>query len=135
MLRQNGLPSPVIVAKGRFVNRATPIPTTTLFTPSADGLFRLSIYMTETVTGANVFDSWVFVLNWNDDAGAEGSNVDSLTVNQAPPGAWGNEGFAFAGTVQTFEAKASQPVTFTVTYSPPTPSGAYSLYYVVERLE
>src|SRR6266516_3545129 len=41
-------PSPLIVAKGRILNQNAPISTTTIFTPTQSGLYRLSLYGTIT---------------------------------------------------------------------------------------
>jgi len=40
---------PVTVAKGKLLNQTGLIPTTTIFTPTQTGLYRLSAYSTQTV--------------------------------------------------------------------------------------
>jgi len=41
-----GLPSPMIVAKAKLKNQTATIPTTTIWTPMQDGLYRFSVYGT-----------------------------------------------------------------------------------------
>src|SRR5258706_8586080 len=42
--------SPPIVARGKLLNQTAPIPTTTIFTPTQTGLYRLSVYGTVTTS-------------------------------------------------------------------------------------
>jgi hypothetical protein len=130
----SGLPSPVIVAKGKLPNQTAGIPTTTIFTPTQDGLFRASLYMTQVATGSSAV-GWAYYVSWVDDAGAESAYPISVGTNQVPPSAWGNSGYGNGGTILTFEAKAGQPVTYSVLYSGSGDGGTYSLYYTIERLE
>src|SRR5882757_9204647 len=60
--------SPLIVAKGKLRNQSAPIPTTTIFTPTQDGLYRLSVYATVTKTDQSSQSYWFFNLGWTDDA-------------------------------------------------------------------
>jgi hypothetical protein len=125
---------PAIVAKGKFPNQTAPIPTTTLFTPAHDGLYRASLYMTQTTAeqGNQGFQYW---LTWVDDAGTETGSPIFVAANQVPPNAWGNSGYGNGGTILTFEAKAGQPVTYYVTQAGDGNAGTYSFYYTIERLE
>ena len=132
-----GLPSPLIVAKGKLTHQTAPISTTTIFTPTQTGLYRLSVYMTTTTADAISQQDWQYNLFWSDDAGAENVNFLLFAVGQAtPPLAWASNAFApyWPGQVVTFEAVASLPVSYSVTQGQPDNS-AYSLYYTVERLE
>jgi hypothetical protein len=78
---------------------------------------------------------WIYTLVWTDDAGTENGQPIFVQANQVPPLAWGNSGYGNGGTLLTFEAKAGQPVTYSVIYSGSGDAGTYSLYYIVERLE
>jgi|SRR5271154_222973 len=136
--------SPVIVAKGRFVSRSTPIPTTTMFTPQQTGLYRLSVYMTAIRNGASGTTSWSYSFSWSDDAGAENTsnlnlNGDGLTYlhpGNEPPFAYAYSDWTIVpGAVVPFEAIAGVPVTYAVTELTPTNGSTYSLYYTVELLE
>jgi hypothetical protein len=130
---------PAIVAHGKLVNQTAPINTTTIFTPTHTGLFRLSIYMTCTKTGNS--SNWFYNFNWSDDAGAENANVNGGSLiyihsNYGPPSAYAfNDATYWPGSAVPFEAIAGVPVTYTVTQSGAPDGSAYSLYYVVERLE
>ena len=121
-------PSPLIVAKSKLPNRTAPIPTTTIFTPSQDGLFRLSVYMTQTVTVPTSGAVWGFNAGWSDDAGDEAIGEFLLNVNNPPPGAYG-----FFTLI--LQVKAGKPITYSTTLSNGTDGGTYSLYYTLERLE
>src|SRR5467141_1122032 len=67
----SGLPSPVIVAKGKWTRQTAPIPTTTLFTPTQDGLYRLSIYATLTTADSSSQTYWYVNVFWTDDEGPQ----------------------------------------------------------------
>src|SRR6266536_3222650 len=71
------LTSPLIVAKGKLVNQTAEIPQTTIYTPSATGLYRLNAYMVETSPISSQGVYWSFNLLWTDDGGAQsnGSNM------------------------------------------------------------
>lgn len=121
-------PSPLIVAKTKLPNQTAPIPTTTIFTPSQDGLYRMSVYMTQVVAVPTSGSTWTFNLGWSDDAGDEATNQILLGVNQTPTGA--------AGWVTLLlQAKAGKPITYSTTLSNGTDGGTYSLYSTLERLE
>ena len=134
--------SPTIVRKVVLVNQTAPIPTTTIFTPGASGLFRVSVYMTQ-VSPGGADDSWSCNLNWTDDAGAESSSavnfygIITMGVRQTPPNAYGSlSSSGNVGNVVTIEAVAGQPITFSVQplLGRSGGDGTYSLYLTVERL-
>ena len=134
-------PGPTIVAHGRLVNQTAPIPTTTIFTPSQTGLYRLSVYATVLNSGVNGY-SWYVGLAWTDDQGQQ--SIPSLlwSWDQNPPGqfwqglnqAYSNSPLPVGGPATVFEAKAGTPITYSVT-SAGADGTAYSLYYTLERLE
>jgi hypothetical protein len=133
-------PSPQIVAKAKLSHQTASIPTTTIYTPAQTGLYRLSVYATLLSTGGATGSYWSFNLAWADDVGPQ--VIDSFLVGYdlTPPGQfvqlW-NSGFniAMGGPVTTFEAKAGQPITYSVTQPNGSDGSAYSLYYTLERLE
>jgi hypothetical protein len=129
--------SPPIVAKGKLVNQTAPIPTTTIFTPTQVGLYRISVYMTLTKVDIASNSTWWFTMNWTDDGGAESAgNLVNLIDNQGPPQAYGiQQNGAMFGPVLSFESAAGTPVTYVVGQSGGSDNSAYSLYYTVERLE
>jgi len=115
--------NPRIIKRVVLKNQNAAIPSTTLFTPSHDGIYRVSAYMAQTKDQAG----WVVSLAWSDDGGAEA--LDGMLVSEGtlPPD-------AYETAVSTIEAVAGQPVTFNV-----NPNGGdistYSLYFVVEQLD
>ena len=127
--------SPPIIARVKLTNQTAAIPTTTIFTPAQTGLYRASLYMTQTTAVPTSNGVWFFEIVWTDDAGTESAAPISVNVNQVPPNAWGNYGYTNGGTLLVFEAKAGQPVTYTVPFGGTGDGGAYSLYFTVERLE
>jgi hypothetical protein len=128
---------PTIVARGKLVNQTAPIPTTTIFTPTHTGLYRLSVYATVTQnTPPTIQDNFFYYLYWTDDAGAEQSSAWGLTWNSAdsvPPFAPGVNSGIGTGDVTTFEAVGGTTVSYSVTGA--VDGSAFSLYYTVERLE
>jgi hypothetical protein len=131
--------SPVIIKKIILANQTAPIPTTTIFTPASNGLFRVSVYMTTPVVNSNP-NNWIFNLEWTDEAGVENTNGSGLlqtsSVSQ-PPGAWGgliNGGLATPTGLAVIQCNAGHPVTYSVSPSLTSDLGTYSLYFTVERL-
>src|ERR1700674_1202503 len=94
-LAQSGKPatpftSPLIVAKAKLVNQTAAIPTTTIFTPTHSGLYRLSLYMTVSKIDPQSSTSRGFALAWTDDGGAETSPVLMTLIDKTgPPAAYG----------------------------------------------
>ncbi len=132
-------PSPLIVAKAKLLHQAAPISTTTIFTPTQDGLYRMSVYAT-LLSAPCVGGNWNFNLTWTDDAGPQGmysllyGGDCNLGVFQQFFNAFGSPA-PFGGVVTTFEAKAAQPIAYSVTYEGNPDGTSYSLYYTLERLE
>jgi len=129
---------PAIVAKGKLVNQTAPIPTTSLFTPTQSGLFRLSAYATITTPDPNSSSSWDYSFTWTDDSGLSqggGERVLCACGNDNTPGTFTWQGVASFGTTLIFQAKAGIPVTYTVTQDGPVDASVYAVYYTIERLE
>ena len=126
---------PAIVAKGKLVNQTAPIPTTTIFTPTQTGLYRLSIYATLTKTDPNSSSYWLVNASYTDDAGPYTLNSLLYTGSDNEIGPLWLFGSSPVGAVIPFEAKAGTPVTYSVTQNGNPDNSAYSLYYVLERLE
>src|SRR4051812_20706904 len=83
--------SPLVVAKGKLVNQTGPISSAAIFTPPQGGVYRLAVYMTQTVPVTTSGANWNLNVAWSDDAGSELANgVLFLPVNQLPPSAYGN---------------------------------------------
>jgi hypothetical protein len=129
-------PSPLIVRRVVQANQTAPIPTTTLFTPSQTGLYRVSAYMTQVAVGDG--NTLSLNLGWSDDAGQEATSITTPPIvqytNSVPPQAWGWNYENSPGNVITFEEKAGQPITYSVLYPSGGNLGSYSVYLVVERL-
>jgi hypothetical protein len=124
------LTTPQIVAKGKLRNQTANIPITTIFTPSADGFYRLSAYSTETIPVVGSQNYWNFSVYWTDDGGSQVNGPMSQEVG----GGYGSDGYP-SGTVCVFDAKAGQAISFSMSLSDGTDGGTYSLYYTLERLE
>ena len=122
-----------VVAKGKLLNRTEVIPTRTIFTPTATGLYRLSIYGTITVADSNSTSEWGYTLSWTDDSG--------VTNVAFPIYASGRQAGSFAnfigswGAAVPIEVKAGAPITFAITQSGSGDKSAYSPYWTLERLE
>ena len=52
----------------------------TIFTPVTNGLFRVSVYMTQTVPGNNANNFWGYNLAWFDDAGSESTQGEVVQM-------------------------------------------------------
>ena len=130
---------PHIVNETEFTNQATPIASTTIFTPEVAGVFRISTYIEFTALAPvpwNVCPS----VSWTDDSLTQHS-VDLVTVlggNLVSPYACifndPNENFSGSGTT-VIRAQAGTPVVLdvsTLAVAPGEPP--YSIYLTIERL-
>jgi hypothetical protein len=104
------------------------------FTPVQDGLFRMSVYMTQTAPTSST-DYWFFNANWTDDAGAElAHQACALPTTVTPPNAYVGEVGGNPGCVLVFRAKAGIPITYSTVEGFSGSGGAYSIYLALERL-
>jgi len=124
---------PKIIAKVALTGQTAAIPTTTIFTPTQTGLYRISAYLTVTQPGTGS-DAWNLYLGWADAAGSElfTSNIAAIQNNATPPNAYVNNVYG-PGDTMIIEAVVGTPVTYQVFTS--FPSGTYSLYITAELLE
>jgi hypothetical protein len=130
----NSLPSPVVLAKGKLVNQTAAIPTTTMFTPTQDGLYRITVYATLTTSNLSSNSSWGYGIGWTDDAGS--ANQGSVLIGPgAQLGPFTFYGITTGGTVLVVEAKSGIPVTYNVSQGGEPDGTAYSLYWTVEKME
>src|SRR5690348_14542890 len=64
--------TPQIIQRVNLPDQTAPIPTTTLFTPTQGGLYRISAYMT---ASGELNGGWTLSLQWRDDFAAEGTDT------------------------------------------------------------
>jgi hypothetical protein len=82
--------SPTIVANKAITGRTTMIPTTTLYTVSATGVYRLSAYIAMSTPGTNGCP-WNLSVGWTDEAGAEGvGELLQVSADAHPPDDFGS---------------------------------------------
>jgi len=85
---------PIIVAKRSFIDQAGDIATTTIFKVRRDGLYRISLYATNTGCCIPAFH-----LFWTDESGAELAG-EGPTISAFPPiTALGSQGSASGGQI------------------------------------
>jgi hypothetical protein len=126
---------PAIVAHGKLLNQTTTLPSTTIFTPTHDGLYRLSVYATVSKADPSSQSIWNYNIAWTDDAGAE-SEGSIVWQSGAFQGQFQYEGlFQQGGAVIPVQAKAGTPITYSVIQGGSPDNSTYSLYYTLERLE
>ncbi len=126
--------SPVIVARGALRNQTAPIPTTTMFSPKADGLYQLTVYAIITQSNPTSQSTWYFTPAWVDDSGTQTDN-EVLWGSGANYGPFYSSITYLGGAMIPFEAKAGMPITYTVAQTGPPDGSVYALYYTLERLE
>jgi hypothetical protein len=127
--------APIVVASGKLENQTAPIQQT-LFTPSQNGMYRVSVYATTVQKDSSSRSSWILNAYWTDDAGIEvashllfaGSNVRGQWTYKSQISQTG-------GPVLTFEANAGTPISLSVRHAGPSDSSVWSLYYAVEFVE
>jgi hypothetical protein len=118
---------PRVVATANLTNQTNSIPTTMIFRPPVNGVYRASVYMSQITpgNGTNV------MLDWTDNAGEEIALVGNTQNSPAPPTAYCTSGSNTLPCGTTFFAKAGTPVS----YWTQATGGTYDLFIVIERLE
>lgn len=107
---------PDIVATSTFIDQTAAIGTTTLYTPPAAGLFRVSMYyMRQAGAGVNMNPT----VAWTDRYAGHSYNGNNIQT-----------GVAFM-TCFDVQSEASQPITLACTI---TGSPTYSIYITIEHL-
>ena len=116
--------APVIVAQSDNVGQTTAIPPTTLFTPTVDGDYRLSIYLEDSPGVGNALcASW----SWTDDYASRGDLFD-IGINATSQ---------FGGTIRVLRVKAGTPVVIQIVDN--APQGCvippnYGAFFTLEKL-
>jgi hypothetical protein len=127
---------PAIVARLALQNQTTPTASTPIYTPTETGLYRISVYMTEPQNSTG--NVWNLNLQWTDEVGVETTNYIFMQQGgYGPPLAYGNNINAFYAQplgMGVLQAMAGQPISYNVTATQSSNGGAYSIYFVVERL-
>jgi hypothetical protein len=115
---------PQIVAKQSWLAQSAALAATTIFTPTADGLFRVSAYI-EVSVGSNRGPS--AQMTWTDDHAAQ--NNSGLIGGVDTAGNWTiNGNYA----TRAFRATNGNPIKIATTIN--AGSGTYDLYVVIEQL-
>ena len=126
---------PRVVAQVALTGQTMPIPTTTLFTPKKNGLFRISTYAAMTTPDVGNGARWTVSYGWSDDVGAEGpAQVLALPVGSVPPTAFGECGPVNTACPLLVEDIAGVPLTYSVGYFAGNYGGTYELFIIVEQL-
>jgi hypothetical protein len=126
------LTSPQIVATVSLINQTAQIRSTPLFTPQADGLFRVSAYLLRTKAGSSNQD-WCLTTAWIDDLGLEydgRANEKYICIDAAGS----RTTYQFADSVHVIRANAGTTVSYTLT-GPDGGGSVYELYITVEQLQ
>jgi len=113
--------APAVVATVALFNQTANTPTTTLYTPTADGLYRLTAYI---ACKGGTTGSWFATLTWNDYVATQAFGVSSGcgTGNESTP------------MSEPAEMQAGQPLTYNVKADEPGLTGAYFVFITVEQL-
>ena len=122
-----------IVATVSLTSQTANISKTALYTPTADGVFRISAYMTMVVPGST--GAWWLTGYWDDDAGAEKSLIYKLNATSKSPSASCNTatGTACTSSVFVVDGKAGMPISYDVGAHAGA-TGTYDVFIVVEQL-
>ena len=130
--------SPAIVARGSLLNQTVPF-SATIYTPAQDGVFRLSAYATITVASPGSNSDWLYAYFWTDVTGQTQQAPFALSSYNPAVGPFvlqglGNGG-GTGGIVTTFQATKGTPIVQKMNLGGAPDGSAWSLYYVLERLE
>jgi len=123
--------NPTIVASVSLTDQTVAIPITTIVSPTADALYRISVYASVTSGTANFSRTF---LGWTDDVGHQGFVFQSPAPStHCKDTQHFNQNNCAITTI--IRAKAGTPVTYRVS---PAPFGAqvnYDLFFTVEQLQ
>jgi len=126
--------TPVIVASAKFVNQSKAL-STTIFTPTQDGVYRVSAYATITQHDPSSQSYWQYGLGWTDDAGPQAAVTIFYQYGKNSGQFLNDISVQNGGQVRTIAAKAGTAMTQNMMRIGPTDSSTYNLYYVVEQLQ
>ena len=131
--RATTIVNPTIVATVALTSQTANISKTALYTPTADGVFRISAYMTMVVAGST--GAWWLTGYWNDDAGAEKTLIYKVNATSKAPGASCNsaDGTFCGPSVFVVNGKAGTPISYDVGAHAGA-TGTYDVFVVVEQL-
>jgi hypothetical protein len=133
------LTTPMIVASGRLLNQKGAF-SQTIYTPGVSGVFRLSVYATITTADPASSSDWSYGYSWTDASGTLQNVGLALIASNAQLGAFidgasfGN-GISTGGFTRTFQANKAMPIIHFTGEGGSPDNSAYSVYYVLERLE
>jgi len=124
-----GPPGPGVptVASVQLTNLTSDLPTTTIFTPSTSGLYRISADMVAVQGGSG--GNWNFYLDWTDDAGVAQEEGEVFVCAGCGPY---NPARSFPFV---FRTNANTPVTYKTSHTPGTEGSTYEVFFVVEQLQ
>ena len=131
--RTTTIVNPAIVATVALTSQTANISKTALYTPTADGVFRISAYMTMVVPGST--GSWWLTAYWVDDAGAEQTVIYKINSHSKSPTNSCNAagGTACGSSVFVVDGKAGLPISYDVGAHAGA-TGTYDVFVVVEQL-
>lgn len=111
------------VAQANRTAQAATINTTTLFTPAADGIYRINVYASCTTAGSG--GTATPVIGWRDDTTTQSLSLSA--VNLTVQGSYSNQSI-------TVKCKSGQPITYGCTVAGATGSPQYALYVNIEPI-
>jgi len=123
---------PVVVQRVSFENQTGPIPQTTIYTPSNNGLYRINVYMEAVTTNpsnSGIGQIKAFLEYTNDSGTTQSPVIDAVR----PTPSTNNAG---SGSTFVVRAIANTPMQFSTSFphTPPVQPYAYSAYVVIELL-
>jgi hypothetical protein len=116
---------PCVVATVSLASQSQNIPSTPIFTPTSDGTFRISVYMS-TSTGTIKRASWVAFVGWTDE-----HRVQEVGIASAAPNGWGSQSYVIREV-------AGQPMLYQTKLSAGGNGNGgmtYDLFFTVEQLQ
>lgn len=126
--------SPTIVATVKLTGQTAAVPKTTLFTPTADGMFRITAYMVTTVPTTNGSKAdWLLRVGYTDDAGSWilGTVANVPAYQRSNSNVFGNTD----NWPLTFWATSGTPITYAVPPINGDPTGStYEVFITLEQL-
>lgn len=119
----SGLAQSTVVATVQLTAQAASIGTTTIYTPSVAGLFRVNVYhICSTAGGAGTLDT---IISWNDGvSGKSYAPANTVTLTSTNNG----------DTGMSFISSGASAITYASTITGGAGSPKFDLYIVVEKL-
>ena len=130
------LTAPVIVASGQLLNRNTPFQQMTLYKPTQDGMYRVSVYATLIRRDPDSQSSWSYSVQWADAVTDNATGLFYEPGNDQLGQFYSSPSFGIqVSSPIVLQARSGNNIVQNMLQNGPPDESAYDLYWVVEQIQ